>query len=218
MTSNPEELRARILAESGSFRKLRGRHIITTQGLAYCAFRTPKLVIERSLSRRDAHERLVNFGLTSSEVTGASALDLGCNIGAMLFELTNLGLGSGVGIEFDEKKIALAAEIATLCDWDHLKFEAADIDGLSVDQLGTFDFVFALAIESHVNYPERLYSLLGKVCTKKLYFEGNSRCDQDDVEKRLIENGFGQVKRLGFCTDDSSPEFNNRPMFVADKL
>lgn len=208
-------IRARLFQESESFRKKTGRHVMTTPGMAYCAFSTPKLTITREEGRRNAAIRLEGFGLTPEVLHGKTILDLGCNAGAMLLEASNHGIRRGLGLEFDREKILLAREIAALSDLRMLEFEAADIDTLDAQAIGSFDIVLALAIEGHVNDPDRLYRVLGQVTGQTLCFEGNSKCDTAATEVQLRAAGFSQISHLGFCTDDLSARFNNRPMIVA---
>ena len=210
-------IRARLFQESESFRKKSGRHIMTTPGLAYCAFSTPALTIARGESRRHAADRLNGFGLTPDVVKGKSVLDLGCNAGAMLLELSNLGIRRGLGLEFDQAKVLLAREIAALSDLHMLSFEQADIDKVDSVSTGQFDIVLALAIEGHVNDPQRLFPLLGQLTLEMLCFEGNSNCDTAATEVHLRAAGFTSVKHLGFCSDDASARFNNRPMLIATR-
>jgi 2-polyprenyl-3-methyl-5-hydroxy-6-metoxy-1,4-benzoquinol methylase len=211
------EIRDRLLATSGSFRKKEGRHELRTRDVIYCAFSTPNFTVTKEEAQRDAPRRLKKFGLTARKARGKTALDLGANAGAMLFEANNLGIASGLGIEFDQEKMTLATEIAALSNLDNLRFEQGDIDELDAEKLGTFDIVFALAIEAHVNDPDRLYRLLGQVASDTLYFEGNGNCDMDEVAAQLKAAGFVKFKSLGFCDDDRKRSNNNRPMLVARK-
>ena len=144
-------------------------------------------------------------------------LDLGCNAGAMLFQLSNMGIESGLGIEFDADKVDLATEIAALSHLSQLRFERGDIDRLEPEELGQFDLVLALAIEAHVLDPERLYRLLGYVTRRTLCFEGNNRADIQVITANLKEAGFKRVKYIGFCDDDILQVNDSRPMILARK-
>lgn len=171
----------------------------------------------RELAQRDARTRIEQFGLTPSEWSGKRVLDLGCNNGAMLFHLTSYGIAGGLGLEFDIDKVNIAEEISQFVGVDYLRFQQGDIDVLEAETLGTFDIVMALAIEAHVNKPEKLFELLGRVTKCVLCFEGNSGCDIDATRERLLACGFRKVEYKGFCTDDVVANNNKRPVLIAWK-
>ncbi len=216
-TAGAVDLRARLLDASRSFRKKNDRHELRTKDVFYCAFRTPRFTIARADAQRDAASRIARFGLTPTDVRGRRVLDLGSNAGAMLFELSNHGLKTGLGIEYDQDKVDLSREIAALSGLASLTFAQGDIDQLDPTTLGTFDIVLALAIEAHVLDAPRLYWLLGEVTRGALYFEGNGNADVDAVRASLMAAGFAGVDYLGFCDDDIVPANNKRPMLVARK-
>jgi SAM-dependent methyltransferase len=211
------DIRDRLLTASGSFRKKAGRHELRTKDVMYCAFTTPRFSVSREESQRDAATRVAHFGLTRQDVEGTSVLDLGSNAGAMLFELSNFNPSRGLGIEYDKDKVDLANEITEFADIPNLRFEQGDIDELVASELGVFDTVLALAIESHVQHPDRLYTLLGQVTGRTLCFEGNSGCDMDEARAKLRAAGFTEFVDLGFCNDDIDPRNNRRPQLLARK-
>jgi SAM-dependent methyltransferase len=217
LSDSPADLKDRLLDASRSFRKKEGRHELRTADVFYCSFRTPNFSVSRGESQRDAATRLARFGLTPGDLAGKRVLDLGANVGAMLFELSNHGPAFGLGIEYDAEKVALAQEIAALSGLTSLSFVQGDIDRLDAGDLGAFDIVLALAIEAHVLDADRLYRLLGEVTLDMLCFEGNGGCDVDLVRSKLGEAGFPSVEYLGFCDDDIVPRNNRRPVLVARK-
>lgn len=210
-------IRDRLLTASGSFHKKTGRHELRTRDVIYCAFSIPGFTVTPEESQRDASKRIAHFGLTADSVAGRSVLDLGCNAGAMLLQLSNFEPASGLGIEYDVDKVQLATEIAQHAGVGNLRFEQGDIDALDAAELGVFDIVLALAIEGHVQQPDRLYALLGNVTGDLLCFEGNSTCDMTAVRERLSAGGFVDFVDLGFCDDDIDPRNNTRPQLLARK-
>lgn len=217
MKNYESQLKERLRAASRTFRKKEGRHTLKTEDVIYCAFDTDRFRVERSEAQRSAPERLARFGLNRADVEGRSVLDLGCHSGAMLLQLCNLGPAHGLGIEYDAEKVALAQEVAAYCGLTNLRFEQGDLDRLDAETLGTFDIVFALAIEGHVLDSERLYALLGRVTGDLLCFEGNAGCKVDAVKERLLAAGFKSIHYIGFCDDDIRPANNKRPMLLARK-
>lgn len=207
----------RLSSASRSFRKKSGRHTLRSQEIIYCSFDTPNLKIPRDVAQRSASERFKQFSLDADTWKGASVLDLGCNNGAMLLHASNFAIDHGLGIEFDADKVKLAGDIAAYSNFNHLIFQQGDIDALSADSVGIFDIVFALAIERHVNDPDALYRLLGKITGKVLCFEGNSGCDIEKVKSKLCKEGFRRFECRGFCQDDVVPANNTRPVLIALK-
>ena len=207
----------RLCATSNSFKKKKTRHFLKSAGLIYCAFSIGGFYIPRELAQRDARMRIIKFDLPEEVLKNASVLDLGCNNGAMLFELTNHDITQGLGIEFDKDKVELAKDIVTLSDVQGLMFKQADIDTVKAEELGCFDVVLALAIEAHVNNRAHLFDLLGKATAKVLCFEGNSKCDVDETCESLYKVGFKHIDFKGFCNDDVLESNNNRPIFIAWK-
>ncbi|MGP5191734.1 class I SAM-dependent methyltransferase [Vreelandella alkaliphila] len=215
--SFPLPLLSQLSDSSRSFKKKNTRHTLKNQGLIYSSFSVGEYCVPRELAQRDAKTRIDQFGLMPCEWEGKRVLDLGCNNGAMLFHLTNYGIADGLGIEYDTDKVNVTQEINEFLGVDHLRFQQGDIDTLEAESIGTFDIVMALAIEAHVNNPERLFQLLGRVTERVLCFEGNSRCDIDATRKRLLACGFKQVEYKGFCIDDVVVENNKRPVLIAWK-
>lgn len=216
-SDHQDTLKARTMASCRSFRKKTGRHHLRTPDVIYCAFTTSNFTVHRSEAQRDAAIRFEQFGLNQTTLQGKRVLDLGSNIGAMLFQASNYAIAEGLGIEYDHDKVMIAQEIARLSQLDSLSFVQGDIDTLNANQLGTFDVTFAFAVESHVNDPNRLYGLLGDVTKEVLYFEGNGGCDVVKATESLRRAGFSHVEYLGVCMDDIVPDNNRRPLLRAVK-
>ncbi len=209
-------LKDELRAASASFRKRDKRHFLATPDVIYCAFSTPAFSVGREEAQRDASRRLFRFGLGETEVRGKRVLDLGCNNGAMLFQLSNFAPASGLGVEFDGEKVDLARRIADFAGLAGLGFRQADVDHLEAQELGPpFEVVLCLALEAHVQNPKRLYVLLGELTRGSLYFEANASTKPKEVESRLREAGFSDIRNLGVCDDDIVPRNNRRPIFTA---
>lgn len=212
------KLKKQMLETSKSFRKKEGRHYVRTPDVMYCSFSTPKFSVSRKEAQRDALTRLNRFEISYATLRNKTILDLGCNVGAMLFQMSNMGIKKGLGIEYDIDKVEIAKEIAAMSKLDMLTFQQGNIDNLSADTIGKYDIVFALAIEAHVLNRDKLFTLLGAVTTETLYFEGNSNCDAEFIKSMLHNAGFKNIKYLGLCDDDIVPSNNFRPMIKASKL
>lgn len=212
-----EELWQKIIGSSSSFRKSNGRHHRKHPNTAYGSFVTRRFSILPEQAQRSSDARLHQFGTPRTIFANKSVLDLGCNIGAMLLQLSNYEIRSGRGIEFDSEKVALAQEIADLSDLKNIEFRQGDIDELQADDIGRHQVVLCLAIERHVNDPERLFSLVADVTTETLLFEGNGGTDMSYVEERLLAAGFDQVETVGVSEEDIDPRNRRRSILIARK-
>ena len=207
-----EELRS----ASASFRKKKSRHFLSTKGVIYCAFSTPRFSVPRNEAQRDAARRLEQFGVRPEDIRGKRVLDLGCNNGAILFQLSNHGPACGLGIEYDPEKVDLARRIAAFAGIERLEFRVGDLDALEARDIGApFDVVLCLAIEAHVQKPDHLYRLLAAVTQGVLLFEANASTSPKTVQAELAKAGFREIRHLGSCDDDIVPRNNRRPIFSA---
>src|SRR5688572_21366554 len=198
-----KRLKDDLRAASASFRKKTDRHWLSTKGVIYCAFSTPGFTVYREEAQRDAARRLEQFGIGSGEIEGKRVLDLGCNNGTILFQLSNYRPASGLGIEYDPEKVRLAERIAAYAGISGLEFRVGDIDRLEAEDIGPpFDVVMCLAVEAHVRDPKRLYRLLAKLTRGDLYFEANASTRPDAVRAELSAVGFAEIRHLGTCDDD----------------
>ena len=209
-------LKDELRRASASFRKKRSRHWLSTKDVIYCAFSTPGFTVRREEAQRDAARRLEQFGLRPEDVAGKRVLDLGCNNGAMLFQISSYAPAQGLGVEYDPEKVDLARRIAAFAGVEGLEFRTGDLDRLEAADLGSpFDLVLCLAVEAHVRKPKHLYQLLAAVTRGKLLFEANGSTAPDKVLSELRNAGFREVRHLGTCDDDLVPRNNRRPIFSA---
>ncbi len=225
MSVGPEEgaraeaesaLKDELRRTSASFRKKRSRHWLSTANVIYCAFATPGFAVRREEAQRDAARRLEQFGVTPEDIRGKRLLDLGCNNGAMLLQLSNYAPAWGLGVEYDPEKVDIARRIADFARVSGLDFRVGDLDRLEADELGgPFDVVLCLAIEAHVRKPKHLYQLLAAVTRGVLFFEANASTPPDSVLKELGKVGFRDIRHLGTCDDDIVPRNNRRSIFSA---
>jgi 2-polyprenyl-3-methyl-5-hydroxy-6-metoxy-1,4-benzoquinol methylase len=210
-------LKEQLRQASLSFHKGHGRHTCR-QGRIYNSIDVPGLTVPPDEAQRDCRKRYGQFGLGAEILAGKRMLDLGSNIGGMLFEAQKFGPGECLGVEYDAAKVLVSKRVALFGNLTNVRFIQGDIDKISVESVGgPFDVVLCLAVEAHVKKPMRMYRLLGEITREALYFEGNNTTDIDLAEQRLRAAGFSRVERLGMCADDSLPENNRRPILRAFK-
>lgn len=210
-------LKRQIIEVSGSFHTKGRRHSMRTQGVAYGSFDVPGMKLPPSDAQRNTRQRLFQFGIQESDMAACSVLDIGCNTGALLFELCNLGIATGYGIEIDAEKIVVARQVRNHLELSQLYFDVVNIEALPKGALPMFDVTFALAVEGHVLDKDNFYKLLGEVTRKTLYFEANGGADLAQIMSLLAETGFIHLEHRGVCTDDRDSRNHNRHLLIARK-
>lgn len=210
-------LKRELLEASLTFNKAHGRHVCR-QGRIYNTVDLPGFVVGPNEAQRDCSRRFARFGIHADVVRGTRVLDLGSNIGGMLFEAQRYLPFECLGLEFDPPKVRVSQRVAAFAGLRNVQFVHGDVERASVRSLrGPYDVVLCLAVVEHLRKPRRLYELLGRITRNVLYFEGNSKTKASDAEACLRSAGFSRVEHLGMCDDDSLAENNRRPMFRAFK-
>ncbi len=200
-----------------TFKTKRKRHYCGA-GRIYSSFELPYFSVKPDESQRDSEVRFEHFGIRKEDLCGKSILDLGSNIGGVLFTAQQYKPLMSFGIEYDAEKTEIAKKLTAYNGLSNVNFIQADIDRLNASSLpGPFDVVFCLAVEAHVKKHKRFFKLLSQVSNGVLYFEGNAKTDSEKVKTTLIREGFGEVRILGVATDDCIPGNNNRPLILARK-
>ena len=187
------------------------------EGWIYSSFDGPGFRVPPEQTQRDSGKRFAKFGIAPDGLTGLRVLDLGCNVGGTSFTAVSHGAAHVLGIEYDREKVVVADRIAKFCHLVGIEFREGDIDALTAADLPEVDVVFCLAIETHIRDVPHLYSLLGEVTGRTLYFEGNSDLVVKIAMQRLRDVGFREVVAMGQCDDDRFPENNTRPLLVAHR-
>lgn len=212
-----DDLKQSLREASLTFQTHQQRHTCKAQ-LIYSSFALPHLQVKREEAQRDCARRIARFGITDEAIRGKSVLDLGSNIGGMIFELQRLGPRQSLGVEYDQNKVEISNRIAAFNGLNSVSFQCGDIDQLESSNLpGPFEIVLCLAIDQHVKDRDHLFRLLGSVGARTVYFEGNAGTDIESVKAKLSSSGFGRVEFLGLSDDDCVAANNVRPLFVAHR-
>jgi hypothetical protein len=212
-----------LCAVSGGFYSHKGTHK-RKAGKIYGTLDLPHFKIKDA--QRDVEKRLQKLGVTAKDISDRNILDIGSNVGALLFALERYKPKSCAGLEYLANQVQVANKIATIENFKNIEFMAVNLDDLDADHIqdgdvdllaARADTTFCLSVNKHVKDEDNLYKLLGKLTKETLFFEGNAGTDKDEVIKKLGEVGFTTVEYLGFCDDDVRPANNNRPLFRASK-
>jgi len=212
-----KDLKSRLQQVCRTFATGRKRHTCKAERI-YSSFELPYFCVTRDEAQRDSSVRLKDFGIDQQVLHGKTVIDLGCNVGGMLFSIQKYNPGHCLGIEYDSQKVLIAQQTAAYNGLNNVQFVQSDIDLINIQQLGgPRNVVFCLAVEAHVKNRKKLFELLYQATTEVLYFEGNSTKALEGIRQTLTEVGFRKVRLLGISRDDVVPNNNCRPLFAATK-
>ena len=151
---------------------------------------------------RDTRARFNAMDIKEHSFTGKTLLDIGCNIGHMLFEATTCGFPISYGLEHISGTVDIGNMIADyLRVSDRIIIQHADVNILTKSMLEQltgkeqFDIVFCFAIDGYIRNPEVFYKLLTNVTKEILYFEPNNHKINWDTE-RIKSWGFTSIKKV----------------------
>lgn len=160
--------------------------------------------------QRDCKARLNEFR-KHYDFTDKNVLDFGCNVGGMMFHLTEIK--NGLGVDYDENVIAAAENISEILQVKKLKFIKHDFDKDSELQLlknPDFinfkpDVIFLLSLAAWIKNFDFFYN----ICMKsncKIFFEGDP--------KYFIDNGFIVKSVMTNSYDDITGNYGRTAFFI----
>ena len=161
---------------------------------------------------RDTEIRYQLMGIKQSSMKGCSVLDLGCNLGAMLFEAFRRGATKMVGLDKEKDYINTARELA-FYNKTPINFIVRDlsetdkvVEFVNVYFRGCVDVVFALSLYKHIG--NVLFDFLKKISWKTCYIESNNASEGLETgHVKEILKGMksleAKVEYLGQTTDRS---------------
>lgn len=152
--------------------------------------------------------------LVPEELEERSVLDLGCNLGSVLFECENRGAGKMVGIDFEKDYIECARNLAHY-NQSKINFIRRDLTNTHgiIDYLrkyfceGKIDYVFALSIYKHIE--QAMFDILKSLNWEVCYVESHNAPEglETDHVKEMVK-GFKSLKCRSIYlgqTSDRSP-------------
>jgi hypothetical protein len=159
--------------------------------------------------RPDIYERLNKVDL--SDIQNRTILDLGCNIGAHCFLVTNFGATKAIGVDNSDKLVSAAIRInaffAAPCD-----FIVHDLNTI-LRAVRPVDTVFCFSVTNHLETNKGLVMTLRSLTKSVLYFEGHSNTDIDDYPMILNQENFSKIEFIGYNRDSIDQENYSRPFF-----
>lgn len=195
------------------------RHTLQNR-LIYSTFDLKHLKVSEIIGQRNIKKRFEQFNINNKIINGKKVLDIGSNIGGILFEIYKMNPQSALGIEYDLEKVQISNKIKSLHNFGtKLNFIQKDVE--SIDFINnfneTYEVVFCLAVIEHLKDKINFIKKLGQICTEILYFEGNAGTNIDFIINELKKVGFVNIELIGMSKDEKNNNNNNRPLFIAKK-
>jgi SAM-dependent methyltransferase len=170
-----------------------GYHSFNLPGVNILGQRTP-------VHRLDEFRKHIDF-------TNKTVVDIGCNVGGMLFHLDEIK--KGYGFDFDATCIDVAKNISKILKNDKLEFNTVDLDSVPHSTLNNYfksvDIVFLLAVNKWIKTHLELFDFFIKQeCDIVLELNNNKR-DQDII-KFFESKGLTPVKIISGSPDDNTKD------------
>jgi len=147
---------------------------------------------------RDTRARFDAMKIKEYSFTEKTLLDIGCNIGHMLFEATTCGFPISYGLDHDPYIVKVGNAVANyLRVADRISIQQTSANDLTKNIIKeltgeeTFNIVFCFAVDGYVRNPEMFYKLLTGITREVLYFEPNNH---------KIAWSADLIKSWGFCS------------------
>ena len=142
---------------------------------------------------RKINDRIAHYN--QDDFKGATAIDLGCNMGQMSFQAEKWG-ADVIGVEFDSNAIANALEIKEKIG-SNVNFVVDDLDSnFFWNSIPKIDVVMFLAVIDTIELNNR-YGILSKACAKTnkvMYFEGHGKAPISKYMKNIVDyTDFSQI-------------------------
>ena len=167
--------------------------------------------------QRNPAERLEVLPL---DFSGKSVLDIGCNQGGMLFELSR-SIHCGVGIDYDSRMINAANRMKAFQEVDNCHFYVFDLDREPFDIIRDFlpeenvDIVFLLSVCRWIRKWREVISFCAAISNLML-FESNGTDEEQYAQIDHLRRVYRRVDRIREVSADD-PVWKDRQLFFCSE-
>ena len=182
-----------------------GYHSITIEGKTFDGQRNPS-------------ERL---NLVPFDFHDATVLDIGCNQGGMLFELSKK-LRHGVGIDCDYRMVNAANRVSTNRGSHNIDFFVINLETESLDLIDNFlpeediSIVFLLSVCMWIKNWHQVVDKAASL-SKSILFESNGSEKQQEEQERYLRTMYKKVTLVSTVSSDD-PSQKERRLFLGENV
>lgn len=182
----------------GSFNS--GYHSFEIDGCKFEGQRNPKMRLEG-----------IPFSFENKSV-----LDIGCNQGGMLYELSNK-IKYGVGIDYDSRMINVANKMKSHAKLNHLDYFVFNLEKENLAYITDFlpenkvDVVFLLSVCMWLDNWQEVIDFVPTI-SSKLVFESNGNTQQQSEQIDYLKKTYQHVQLIREQSDDD-PSQKNRQLY-----
>ena len=150
------------------------------------------------------------FKIVPFDFKGKTVLDIGCNQGGMLFEISDR-IAHGIGIDYDHRVVNAANKVRSYTDTKNLDFYVFNLEKENLDLIRDFlpakkiDIVFLLAICMWIKNWRQVIDLTRSI-SDNLLFESNGTQAQQDEQVEYLRQRYKQVRQLSEQSQDDSSQ------------
>lgn len=166
--------------------------------------------------RRDPSVRLSALNL---DFKGKSVLDIGCNQGAILFDIAN-DIKCGIGVDYEPRMINICNALKSVNDNNNLDFFVFDIENDPLTLLRNFiptkkiDVIFLMAVCQHVMNWKPLIEFTASQ-TEILVFESNGTEEQQNEQIKFVNSCFAYSREIYSVSHDDNA---HRRLLIASNV
>jgi len=178
------------------------------------AYHSIKIGDREFLGQRNPKER---FKKVTFDFTNATVLDIGCNQGGMLFEISDQ-IRHGIGIDYDHKMINAANRIRSFNNTNNIDFYKFDLQEENLEIIkdflpdGKLSIVFLLSVCMWIKNWREVIDMVASI-SDALLFESNGSPEQQAEQEELLRATYKNVDLLQDQSPDD-PQQKMRKLFL----
>lgn len=196
-----------------------------TSGARYSAHRWPAgyhTIEFRGRRLEGQRQPAKRLSLVPYDFQGKTVLDIGCNQGGMLFELS-AALKEGIGIDYDSRMVNATNRIKAVRGTDNVHFFVFDLEKEPLDLIRDFlpqervDIVFLLAVCAWLkNWRDVIY--FATRISDSMLFETTGTDEQQVEQEDYLRQLYRNVQLLSATSEDDASQKHRKFFYLSEAV